>query len=925
MLLENEIDLVKKMDDERYRGVKSIAKEFSDYVDNTFIDASVRQVTVDEMYKNLSNFGAEKFDKIISIYNKEHPDQPLKSQAEIKKSYQPAVDKSIALFTGQGEQYGQQNRIMDNFMRSQFANIMSSVGDVHKQDIVDEISRTLNAKIKEQGFETDRDIKIREAFIDVTKHYSEDNNFRLRISNFDKAEKQAESLSKILEVNTDGLSKEEAAMLKEQAKNKFKYSVMEQARKTKGDDFQATIDILDRSLDFEGRKTLDKAVQLNNKSSNINKFETRRIQLSEHEKDKSWQKFDAQTMFSKKLKNFKEEWRDIKANKEIPNDKCDSKGLNKLIIGYINIQAYISKVCDFMADMIDYYSGSKYKDQKEEAKKSESKAKNQAGKDAGSAKDENNTKDADHGESHDESKTADTGNKQQESGKPDMSPFYGVVKEAYKENGKNLAVMMDIGRLNKDTAEELFVKSVSYIQTQDKLKQDELYEAFASGLQDAIADPNISFETKQVLTGFVINYEFDNYKDKIQENIEKGCRWDDIVKHQEMQLTPEEHEQLTKMAEKIGADIANDMPAGTKEDLTKELQNRMTKFRTENPHLTRKQFAGYIESANDSMTRQIEALQKEAQKTQKTPEKATMKPDNTAMASKREQRIELGEAMKEARGMAMDAIKDMKDQKKYAPVIGKMMTQISEISDKYQRLDNKQIRWVQEAAIASFTTHASDTMIDAFNAEAAKSGNTVFKKFSEGRGRKLRVSSLLNAASKVNISDRLTGKKNEFNEFRQDLSDTMDVDISCKMDPPDQEKFLSDVANHIFKAEKTQLIYLSEEARKYGLKLEASEHLRDNKQIDEQCRVLVKQYENSITEPNPYFKPGKNLMAFADFTVTTKDMEGSERFLTMLRKEVDKISDKDMKEKVSAAVENDIGLYKDELNKNITYIDITER
>ena len=924
MLLENEIDLVKKMDNERYKGVKSIAKEFSDYVDNTFIDASVRQVTVDEMYKNLSNFGAEKFDKIIDMYNKEHPDQPLKSQAEIKKSYQPAVDKSIALFTGQGEQYGQQNRIMDNFMRSQFASIMSSVSDVHKQDIVDEVSRALDAKIKEQGFETDRDIKIREAFVDVTKHYSEDNNFRLRISNFDKAEKQAESLSKILDVNTDGLSKEEADMAKEQARNKFKYSVMEQARKTKGDDFQATIDILDKSLDFEGRKTLDKAVQLNNKSSNINKFETRRIKLSEHEKDKSWQKFDAQTMFSKKLKNFKEEWRDIKANREIPHDKCDSKGLNRLIIGYINIQAYISKVCDFMADMIDYYSGSKYKDQKEEAKKSESKAENQAGKDAGNTKDaaENSTKDAGQGEAHDENKTADAGSKQQESGKPDMSPFYGVVKEAYKENGKNLAIMMDIGRLDKDTAEELFVKSVSYIQTQDKLKQNELYESFASGLQDAIADPNISFETKQVLTGFVINYEFDNYKDKIQENIEKGCRWDDIVKHQEMHLTPEEHEQLTKAAEKIGIDIAKDMPAGTKEDLTKELQNRMTKFRTENPHLTRKQFAGYIEAANNSMARQIEALQKEAQK---APAKDTGKTENAAMENKRKQRIEIGEAMKEAREMAMDAIKDMKDQKKYTPAIGRMMTQISEISDKYPRLDNKQIRQVQAAAVASFTTHASDTMIDAFNAEAAKSNNTVFKKFSEDRGRKFRVSSLLNAASKVNTADHLTGKKNEFNEFRQDLADTMDVDISCKMDPFDQEKFLSDVANYVFKAEKTQLIYLSEEARKYGLKLEVSEHLRDNKQIDDQCRTLVKQYENSITNPNPYFEPGKNLMALADFTVTTKDMEGSERFLTALRKEVDKISDKDMKEKVSAAVENDIGLYKNELNKNIVDIDLPER
>mgnify|MGYP000108034137 CR=1 FL=1 len=116
------------------------------------------------------------------------------------------------------------------------------------------------------------------------------------------------------------------------------------------------------------------------------------------------------------------------------------------------------------------------KTKKKRQKNQKSKAENQANKDAGNTNDENNTKDADHGENHDESKTADTGSKQQESGKPDMSPFYGVVKEAYKENGKNLAVMMDIGRLNKDTAEELFVKSVSYIQTQDKLKQDELYE-----------------------------------------------------------------------------------------------------------------------------------------------------------------------------------------------------------------------------------------------------------------------------------------------------------------------------------------------------------------------------------------------------------------------------------------------------------------
>ena len=54
-------------------------------------------------------------------------------------------------------------------------------------------------------------------------------------------------------------------------------------------------------------------------------------------------------------------------------------------------------------------------------------------------------------------------------------------------------------------------------------------------------------------------------------------------------------------------------------------------------------------------------------------------------------------------------------------------------------------------------------------------------------------------------------------------------------------------------------------------------------------------------------------------------MEGSERFLTALRNEVDKISDKDMKEKVSVAVENDIGLYKDELNKNIIYMDIPEK
>ena len=78
----------------------------------------------------------------------------------------------------------------------------------------------------------------------------------------------------------------------------------ETERLSKPEDFQATINILDRTLSREGRKTLDAAIKSNNKQ-NINKYETRRIKLSEAEKDSSWQKISAESIKARRLRDFR--------------------------------------------------------------------------------------------------------------------------------------------------------------------------------------------------------------------------------------------------------------------------------------------------------------------------------------------------------------------------------------------------------------------------------------------------------------------------------------------------------------------------------------------------------------------------------------------------------------------------------------------
>lgn len=94
------------------------------------------------------------------------------------------------------------------------------------------------------------------------------------------------------------MSEQEQKIEKIKMANNFKFEFREMQRKMAPEDFQSVIKKLDKSLSWEERKVLDSAVKLNNRE-NDNKYETRRIKLSESEKDKSWQKIEAESVRAK--------------------------------------------------------------------------------------------------------------------------------------------------------------------------------------------------------------------------------------------------------------------------------------------------------------------------------------------------------------------------------------------------------------------------------------------------------------------------------------------------------------------------------------------------------------------------------------------------------------------------------------------------
>lgn len=500
MIYEKEDKLINQLENQKYKGIKPLVTELETRMKD--MDICEQQKFINNLYRNLSEYGSEKLDKVLNIYNKEH--FPLKTNSERQEEYQQVASKITTLFTQYGNRYGKENADVDSFVKEQFRETLSELNSDSIQEIIDIVSKTLKKEDKD-------------AFQMVSKEYGEKNHIRIRLSDFMLAQEQAKELSDKLNFDKSGLTEEEIEIKKSQAENDFKFAVLESAKVMKPDDFQAAIYILDKQLDYNGRRLLDSAIKLNNKK-NQDKFETRRIKLSEKEKDASWQKIESESVFDRKLREFYERLEFFKNGRDFPEfrDKYDSGVVNKMLRGYAHLQDFIGEVGKFIKDNIDYYT------------------KNYADKANDKESDKNGEKASENINNHNPA-----------------SPFYTVIHDAYKEKGKELVNMLNSGAIDKETAEKLFVMDISYICSQDAIKQNELFSLYANSLSDAIKQQGTSMECKNTIMSFISGYERGIYAEQIKENIEKGYDWSDIhAKYSEKQENKTSNKKENQQTEK---------------------------------------------------------------------------------------------------------------------------------------------------------------------------------------------------------------------------------------------------------------------------------------------------------------------------------------------------------------------------------------
>lgn len=114
------------------------------------------------------------------------------------------------------------------------------------------------------------------------------------------------------------------------------------------------------------------------------------------------------------------------------------------------------------------------------------------------------------------------------SNKDDVSPFYNLVKEAYKDKGQMLVFALNNGALDKDTAKEVIIKDLAYIQSQPKEFQEELNKVYAENIANAISNPGITTETKNAVLEMILEYQKGDYNKQISDYVKKGFQWNDL-------------------------------------------------------------------------------------------------------------------------------------------------------------------------------------------------------------------------------------------------------------------------------------------------------------------------------------------------------------------------------------------------------------
>lgn len=494
MIFAKEERLAHRLEDNKNNKIDTLKNELSERLKELSLkEPEEQQAYINNLYRGLSQAGTDKLNKVLDLYNKE-AGSVLKTHDEVMDGYQQTIHETVALLNKYGTEFGK-TKETDDFIKSQFAELMSNVKKPDLQDVINSIGREMERETEKQGFESDIDKAKKMVLNDIVKEYGTDNNVRLFVSNPVKAETIAEDLIKILQDGdgrAKGLSDEEQAQTKAQTITDFKFAILETEKVSNPADFQSAISILDKQLDFEGRKALDSAIKHNNKT-NQNKYETHRIKLTEKEKDSSWQKFEDSSRMNRRLKEMQDSLKEWKKNLERPKDKYDTGFINFALRTLTNLENLITEAVTFIADSIAYHTPSNTadKDKKEEEKQPE----------------------------HDVSE----------------SPFYGIMKEAYKTKGITQACLMTSGILTKEEAENIFVMDVSYIRAQGKETQKELFDNYVQGLTQAMgaSEDKVSEEVKVQLQSFIAKYEAGQYEADIEKNIKDGYSWDKVYKFEE--------------------------------------------------------------------------------------------------------------------------------------------------------------------------------------------------------------------------------------------------------------------------------------------------------------------------------------------------------------------------------------------------------
>lgn len=483
---KNTESLIRKLENQKFKGIKVFVDEIE--------KASNKQDFVNELYRNLSENGINKLDKVIQSYNNQHKEAPIHTHNEFMKEYEDSIIQAVSLLEEYGEKFETESKEMDDFIKFQFEEAMFNVKKQDVQDVIDEISNRIIQDIDKESNtlkEQAEKLKAQETqfntFSRLSKQYGETNHIRIRVSDINKACKMADKFMEHINAEYKETSPDKAKEEKIKRLNDFKYTLLREEKSMKPDDFQALINALDKKLDFEGRKTLDSAIRYHNKGNPMRRYETRRITLSEKEKDASWQKFETDTLFSRKLREFRERLHEIHKNRYRPEDKYDRGIINGAMRAIANANILIAEVADFIRKNIEYRTKS------------------------------NTTNEKEHPLNPNE----------QKSEFDSVKPFYDLIKDAYKEKGSNIVALLNDNKLDFKQAEDMFINDVAYISTQSPEKQQELFVEYTNGLRDILKD-NVNIATKNQIMQMIANMESGLYDSKINEKIEKGFDWSDI-------------------------------------------------------------------------------------------------------------------------------------------------------------------------------------------------------------------------------------------------------------------------------------------------------------------------------------------------------------------------------------------------------------